>query len=104
MHSVYLIQIAILSYFILPAIADDCPKIDVLGQSVGKVTSPQINEASGLVASQVNTGIFWTLNDSTGPSCIYALKMGGSLTKTICLKGAVNVDWEAIATAPCSKE
>ena len=104
MHSVYLIQIAILSYFILPAIADDCPKIDVLGQSVGKVTSPQINEASGLAASQVNKGIYWTFNDRNGPSCIYALKMDGSLTKTICLKGAVNVDWEAIATAPCSKE
>ena len=57
MHAVFLIQLAIISYFILPAIADDCPKIDVLGQSVYKVTSPDIDEASGLVASQaLSTG------------------------------------------------
>ena len=83
---------------------NNCPKIDVLGQSVGKVTSPHIDEASGLLASQVNKGIFWTFNDRTGPSCIYGLKMNGTLIKTICLDGAKNIDWEAIATAPCYKK
>ena len=50
-----------------------------------------------------NNSIFWTLNDSQGPSCIYALKIDGTLIMTICLEGAENFDWEAIATAPCSE-
>ena len=32
-----------------------------------------------------------------------ALKIDGTLVMTICLEGAENFDWEAIATAPCSK-
>ena len=91
-------------FFLLPVMAKNCPKFDVCGQNVGKVTSPDINEASGLVASQVNNGLFWTLNDKTGPNCIYALKMDGSLTKIICLEGAENIDWEAISTAHCTKQ
>ena len=82
MAQAYLIQLAIFSYSILPAMADNCPQIEVLGQSVGKVTSPDIDEASGLVASQVNKDIFWIFNDRAGPSCIYALKMDGMLVKT----------------------
>ena len=98
-------QLANYGYFILPIITNYfiCPKIDYPGQKVGLVTAPQINEASGLVASQVNKDVFWTLNDSQGPSCIYALKIDGTLIMTICLEGAENFDWEAIATAPCSK-
>ena len=35
-----------------------------LGKEVGIVTDPEINEASGLVASQTYSNVFWTLNDS----------------------------------------
>ena len=69
----------------------------------GKVTDSQIKEASGLVASQSNSGIFWTFNDSGGPACVYAISKHGTLKYKLCLKGAYNRDWEAIATAPCSK-
>ena len=46
---------------------------------MGFVTNPQINEASGLVASQTHSDLFWTLNDSDGPNCIYALAKNGTL-------------------------
>ena len=35
-----------------------------LGKEVGIVIDPEINEASGLVASQTYSNVFWTLNDS----------------------------------------
>ena len=71
---------------------------------MGFVTNPQINEASGLVASQTHSDLFWTLNDSDGPNCIYALAQNGTLVLTLCLEYAENFDWEAIATAPCNKK
>lgn len=79
----------------------DCPSVSYPGLNVGTVTDPKVDEASGLVASQFNPGVFWTLNDSEGPSCLYALAVNGSLLHTMCLEGAINYDWEAISTAPC---
>ena len=80
--------------------SSQCPQISD-GQEVGIVTNEEINEASGLVASQVNPDAFWTLNDSGGPACVYALASNGHLRHKLCLEGADNYDWEAIATAPC---
>ena len=77
-----------------------CPEISE-GIIVGTVTDAEIDEASGLVASQVNPDTFWTLNDSQGPVCVYAVASNGDLKHKLCLEGAENFDWEAIATAPC---
>ena len=65
-----------------------CPDIDH-GKELGTVTDPEINEASGLVASQTYSGIFWTFNDSGGPNCIYALVGNGSRVFKLCLEGTV---------------
>ncbi len=40
---------------------------------MGVVTNAEINEASGLVVSQVNPGLMWTVNDSGGAPCLHAL-------------------------------
>ena len=77
-----------------------CPKISSAKQ-IGTVTSPSINEASGLVASQTHSDVFWTMNDSGGAHCIYALNKYGKRILTLCLTHASNYDWEAISTAPC---
>ena len=64
-----------------------CPDIDH-GKELGTVTDPEINEASGLVASQTYSGIFWTFNDSGGPNCLYALAgNNGSRVFKLCLEG-----------------
>ena len=65
-----------------------CPDIEN-GKELGTVTDPEINEASGLVASQTYSGIFWTFNDSGGPNCIYALVGNGSRVFKLCLEGTV---------------
>ena len=78
-----------------------CPQVDYPGKEVGLVTDPNVNEASGMAASQINHDLFWTLNDSDGPSCVYALAINGTLIHTLCLEGAINFDWEAISIAPC---
>ena len=79
---------------------EKCPQISS-GEQVGTVTSPSIDEASGLVASQTHSDVFWTMNDSDGPHCIYALNKYGQRILTLCLTHASNYDWEAISTAPC---
>ena len=58
---------------------------------------------STLVASQKNPNIFWTLNDSGNQPCVFAISHHGTLKYKLCLDGAQNIDWEAIATAPCTK-
>ena len=85
-------------------ITGKCPQTS--GKKVGTVTSPSINEASGLVASQTHylDAVLWTLNDSGGPPCIYALIKSGARILTLCLSHAKNYDWEAISTAPCDKK
>ena len=58
---------------------------------------------STLVASQRNPNIFWTFNDSGNQPCVFAISHHGHTKYKLCLDGAQNIDWEAIATAPCSK-
>ena len=71
------------------------------GKKVGIVTDPHVNEASSLALSQTNNDVFWTMNDSGGSSCVYALSKSGKILHTLCLDGAKNKDWEAICIAPC---
>ncbi|MGK0361823.1 MAG: hypothetical protein ACI9U2_004141, partial [Bradymonadia bacterium] len=49
-----------------------------------------------LVASRRSPGILWTLNDSGGHPEIYAVREDGSLVGVVGVRGAQNVDWEAM--------
>lgn len=84
--------------------ATQCPNIAWPGQVTGTVTDPRVDEASGLAASQKNEGVFWTLNDSDKPACLYALTASGQVIHELCLDGAENFDWEAVATAHCADD
>ena len=86
--------------------AEDCPKISHPGQEVGRISDPRIKQGSSLVASRTYPDIFWTLNDHNGLNHVFAVstKLNGSVVTDLKLAGSENVDWEAIATAPCSKE
>ncbi len=81
-----------------------CPEISYPGQEVGVVTSPMIDEASGMVLSQKNPGVFWTLNDSQGVACVFAVALNGTLLEKLCLMGAENFDWEAITISKCTED
>jgi hypothetical protein len=66
------------------------------GLSQGKVDD-RISEASGLVSSEMNPGMLWTLNDSGNPAEVFLIDQAAQ-TKMVCtLKGIKNRDWEEIA-------
>lgn len=66
-------------------------------QNMGTVENSEIDEASGLVASQQNPGVLWTHNDSGGNNFIYAMNELAQNLGTYTINGAVNRDWEDIA-------
>jgi hypothetical protein len=65
-----------------------------------RMSDPRIVESSGLAASRLHDGVYWTHNDSGdyGPE-VYAVDSTGATVATVTLSGAgVEVrDWEAIA-------
>lgn len=66
----------------------------------GRIASSDITEASGLVASWLNDGVWWITNDSGDSARIFAVDVDGGLLATVALDGAVARDWEALAIGP----
>jgi hypothetical protein len=64
---------------------------------IGKLVSPDIAEASGIVVSKCQPDVFWTLNDSGDDAFIYAFNSTGSNLGTWRVPNAQNNDWEDIA-------
>lgn len=65
---------------------------------LGRISSDEINESSGLAASRCNEGVLWTHNDSGDQPFIYALNLKGEKIGTWRVTGAKNSDWEDLAT------
>jgi hypothetical protein len=66
---------------------------------VGRISSRDISESSGLAASKCNPKVFWTHNDSGDRALIYALDISGESLGTWELDQAKNIDWEDIAAS-----
>jgi len=63
------------------------------------IGDPTIDESSGIVASRLRPGLYWTHNDSGGKPEIFAIDAAGMLVgKPVRILGATNVDWEDIAS------
>lgn len=60
----------------------------------GIMDNPQLNEASGLVASRKNIGYLWTHNDSGDENRIFLIDSFGKGKREFKLQGAENRDWE----------
>jgi hypothetical protein len=60
-----------------------------------------LEETSALVPSPTRPGVFWTLNDSGNPAELFAVDTAGRDLGRVRIRGAVNLDWEALATGPC---
>lgn len=71
-------------------------------ETVADVDYAPLREASGLIASRRNPGIWYTQNDSGGEPAVYALNECGVVVAVILVGGAKNVDWEELAAAPAS--
>ena len=66
----------------------------------GTLLNKSIDESSGLVASRVNPGIYWTHNDSGDGPFIYAFDQTGRSRGIVRVAGANNRDWEDISVGP----
>ncbi len=75
-----------------------CGSFDV----VGRFADPDILECSGMAASRTYPGILWVHNDSGDRARVFAVTEQGILRGVYMLQGALAVDWEDIALAPCS--
>jgi hypothetical protein len=65
---------------------------------IGTISSPEIKESSGIIASRCSDRVLWTHNDSGDGAFIYALNEKGEKLGTWKVSGAENTDWEDIAT------
>jgi hypothetical protein len=54
-----------------------------------------------VVASHKHPGLLWTINDSGGDATLFLTDTTGVSLGTFVVRGAVNVDWEALARGPC---
>ncbi len=65
------------------------------------VGAAAITEASGLAASLLNEGVYWTHNDSGDRARLFAIDAAtGALRATLELPGVTATDWEDLAIAP----
>jgi hypothetical protein len=65
---------------------------------IAEITTKEIDEASGIVASKCQDGVFWTHNDAKNKDLLFAIDLSGNLRGAWKVKGADNDDWEDIAT------
>jgi hypothetical protein len=73
-------------------------------KSAGKLNLKLVAECSALWASPSQPGVFWTLSDSGAKPAITPIRADGTMVPVgksfwgaVTLKGATNVDWEAIS-------
>jgi hypothetical protein len=66
-------------------------------REAGRLSDPEIQEASALEASLQFPGVFWTVPDSGNPPHLTALDNAGQVLATYRVAGAVNLDWECLA-------
>ncbi len=63
----------------------------------GIITSPGLEEISGLAVSRKTPGLLWVINDSSNSPSVYGLSTKGTLLKTYEVAEAKNWDWEDLA-------
>jgi hypothetical protein len=70
-------------------------------QRTGRFVNKEFNEASGVVASSVEPGVFWGNNDSGNDERLFAFDTAGRAIGTVRIRDVKNRDWEALASGPC---
>jgi hypothetical protein len=80
---------------LVPAAADSGPS------TAFTITDPRITESSGLAASRVHLGIYWTHNDSSDGPYVYAVDSAtGKTVARVTMRGIHPRDVEAISLGP----
>lgn len=76
-----------------------CPRFRE-AKVTGKVTSSDVDEASGLAASRMTPGLLWVHNDSGDSARVFALDAQGKMRSTYSLPTVRAKDWEDMAIGP----
>jgi len=62
----------------------------------GVIANARLDEASGLAVSRRAPNLLWSHNDSDAGPILYAMGFDGGNRGTVRVRGAINVDWEAV--------
>lgn len=82
--------------------APTCTACTAYGTPQALGPSPSIlTELSGLAASRVHPGLFYTHNDSGDSARFFAITQQAKVAAEIHLSGATATDWEDISVGPC---
>jgi hypothetical protein len=69
-----------------------------VGEQAAVLKDKGINESSGLALSIADPTVFWTLNDSGGEPCVFAVDRQGRTRAKVRLRDAANFDWEDLSS------
>lgn len=84
------------------AIAQEAPAwpeqpVPSTSERVAILADKRLNESSGLACGSRDPSIFWTLNDSGGEPCVFAIDRSGKTRAKVRVRDAANFDWEDLA-------
>jgi len=68
------------------------------GKEIARLASPEVTESSGLAASRIRPGLFWTHNDAGNPAVLYAFSDKGEDLGAYLVQAASSTDWEDLAS------
>jgi len=68
------------------------------GRQVCALANQAVDESSGIAASRLTPGVFWTHNDSGDQPRLYAFNAKGEDLAVITVEGAISRDWEDMAS------
>ncbi len=86
---------------IWPAAPLPAQGITVVLLDTALLTAPRLGESSGLAASRVRPGVYWSHNDSGDGPYLYATDSTGADLGAVRVRGAHATDWEDLAAGPC---
>lgn len=67
-------------------------------KQVAILEDKRLNESSGLAMGVRDPSVFWTMNDSGGEPCVFAIDRSGKTRAKVRVRDAANFDWEDIAS------
>ncbi|MFN0077593.1 MAG: hypothetical protein ACKVY0_14070 [Prosthecobacter sp.] len=66
-------------------------------ERVAVLEDKRLKESSGLCLGSRDPSIFWTVNDSGGEPCVFAIDRSGKTRAKVRVRDAANFDWEDLA-------
>ena len=82
-----------------PALGQSAPDVRLL-DSAG-FAAPRLTESSGVAASNLARGVYWSHNDSGDTPALYATDSAGTDLGFVRVVGAAALDWEDLSAGAC---